>query len=60
MFRNTHLEDDKWTKAIIWDEETPVEPMEFHMDDPNLVILEDEVDEIISILTFNKIRTLSQ
>jgi hypothetical protein len=51
MFRNTNLEDDKWVNAIVWDEDAPREEMEFHMDDPTLVILQEEVEEIKSILT---------
>lgn len=48
MFRNAYLEEDKWLNAIIYDENIPAEKMEFHMDDPNLVILENEVEEIKS------------
>jgi transcription initiation factor TFIID subunit 1, fungi type len=46
MFRNEHLDDDEWTQAIIWDDETIPKQPEFHLDDPTLVIVESEVDRI--------------
>jgi hypothetical protein len=49
MFRNIYLEDDKWLNCVIWDEDDgPIDEMDFHMDDPKLVILENEVEEIYS------------
>ncbi|KAI8915827.1 hypothetical protein EDD86DRAFT_185922 [Gorgonomyces haynaldii] len=48
MFRNTHLELDDWMDAIVWDAEKEYQPVNFHMDDPKLVILQDEVDDIVN------------
>lgn len=48
MFRNGHLEDDKWMNAIIWDDKAPEQELDFHMDDPKLVILQDEVEDIVN------------
>ncbi|KAJ3276830.1 hypothetical protein HDV01_002885 [Terramyces sp. JEL0728] len=44
MFRNEHLEDDSWVEAIFWENDEPYKPIEFHMDDPTLVMLQSEVD----------------
>ncbi|KAJ3316030.1 hypothetical protein HDV04_000239 [Boothiomyces sp. JEL0838] len=46
MFRNEHLEDDSWVDAIYWESEEPYKPIEFHMNDPTLVMLQSEVDAV--------------
>jgi hypothetical protein len=48
MFRNEHLDAGTWVDNIIWDESCASKCPEFHMDDPTLVILQEEVDEIKS------------
>ena len=48
MYRNEHLDDDDWTRAINWGDNDPKLP-EFHLDDPTLLVLENEADLIKSI-----------
>ncbi|KAJ3368951.1 hypothetical protein HDU91_000171 [Kappamyces sp. JEL0680] len=45
MFRNEHLDDDEWIKAIAWGDEDPELP-KFHLDDPTLPVLQDEAELI--------------
>jgi transcription initiation factor TFIID subunit 1 len=49
MFRNTHLENEKWLESIAWEMDKMGQKMEFHMDDPTIVILQSEAQEIKSI-----------
>ena len=45
MFRNAYLEDDEWTRAISWGDNEP-EPVKFHLEDPTLLVLEEEAEMI--------------
>lgn len=45
MFRNEHLDDDDWTLAINWGDNTP-KIAEFHLDDPSLLVLQSEATKI--------------
>ena len=49
MFRNEHLDDDDWTLAINWGDNTP-KIAEFHLDDPSLLVLQSEATKIQGIL----------
>ena len=46
MFRNERLDDQRWTETIIWDDPEKAKSFEFQLDDPTLVLLQSEVDEI--------------
>lgn len=46
MFRNEHLDDMDWTDSITWDSTPATQPL-FHMDDPTLLILQEEVDKVL-------------
>lgn len=52
MYRNEHLDDEEWTNAINWGDGQVVVP-EFHLDDPTLLVLEEEADLIKSKKHFN-------
>ena len=45
MYRNEHLDDEEWILSINWGDNVP-RKQEFHLDDPTLLILQDEVDHI--------------
>jgi hypothetical protein len=45
MYRNEHLDDEEWILSINWGDNEP-RKQEFHLDDPTLLILQDEVDHI--------------
>lgn len=45
MFRNEHLESDEWTLAINWGDNNVVLG-EFHLDDPSLLLLQEDADFI--------------
>ena len=46
MFRNDRLDDQGWADTIIWDEPENAKPCKFQLDDPTLILLQSEVDEI--------------